>query len=159
MHYKTELLLLLLFLFTPRLVFAGPADFNIDGVFEAALDLPRIFFLLKREPNSQPLEYEGNFELNWAFLDTGASGILLSRETLDFLEIAIDPNAQYADTGIGGIELFDVSELLYVGTIAYDHAEPEDPNNYLFTGPWRLQIKQVYAGEWRMNRLISLVYL
>jgi hypothetical protein len=148
LHYKTELLLLLLFLFTPKLVFAGPADFNIDGVFEAALDLPRILFLLKREPNSQPLKYEGNFELNWAFLDTGASGILLSRETVDYLEIAIEPNAQYADTGIGGIEFFDVSELLYVGTIAYNHTEPEDPNNYLLTGPWRLQIKQVYAGGW-----------
>ncbi|MBC8481646.1 MAG: hypothetical protein H8D47_03170, partial [Planctomycetes bacterium] len=148
LHHKTELLLFLLFLFTPKSALAGPADFNIDGVFEAALDLPRIKFLLKREPNGLPLEYEGNFELNWAFLDTGASGILLSRETADYLEIDIEPDAEYSDIGIGGIEFFDVSEPLYVCTIGYNHPEPYEPNNYLLIDSWRLQVKQHYASEW-----------
>ena len=51
---------------------ADVRDLNFDGIFEAALDLPRIYFLLKKDVNGPPLEYEGQFELNWAFLDTGA---------------------------------------------------------------------------------------
>jgi hypothetical protein len=42
--------LLLSFFITSGPILAGPADFNIDGVFEASLDLPRILFLLKTPP-------------------------------------------------------------------------------------------------------------
>ena len=148
LRFKTGLVLLLLFFIASGQLLAAPGDFNIDGVFEAALDLPRILFLLKRDPNGPPLEYMGNFELNWAFLDTGASGILLSRETVDYLEISIDPNAQYADVGIGGMEFFDVSEPLYIGTDDFDDLDPYDPDHYLLSGPWRFQVKQYYAGPW-----------
>lgn len=46
---------------------ADPNDLNFDGVLEYAMDLPRILFLMKREPNGGPLLYEGNFEVNWDF--------------------------------------------------------------------------------------------
>jgi len=100
--------LLLSFFITSGPILAGPADFNIDGVFEASLDLPRILFLLKTPPpagfaepsvagpNGPALEYMGNFEINWAFLDTGASGILLSRETIEYLQISVDPTLMLA---------------------------------------------------------------
>jgi hypothetical protein len=51
---KTVLLLLLLILITPNQIFADAGDLNFDGVFEAALDIPRIWFLLKRDPNGEP---------------------------------------------------------------------------------------------------------
>jgi len=145
---QAGLVLCLLLLVTTDVTVASPDDFNIDGVFEVALDLPRILFLLKRDPNGLPLLYEGNFELNWAFLDTGASGILLSRETADLLDISIHPDALYADVGIGGLEFFDVSEVLYIGTDDFQDLDPNDLEHYILSGPYRLQINQTYAGEW-----------
>ena len=49
--FISGLVLLVLFCGEVRSGSAGSGDFNIDGVFEAALDLPRILFLLKRDPN------------------------------------------------------------------------------------------------------------
>lgn len=149
--FRTSVLFLTLFLISASQVTAGQADLNFDGVFEYALDLPRILFLMKRDPNGEPLLYEGNFEINWAFLDTGASGLLLSKETTDFLEISIHPDAEYIDVGVGGFEAFDVSEPLYFATYIYDLEEPNIsmPNTYLDSGgPWRVQVKQSYAGPW-----------
>jgi hypothetical protein len=74
-------------------------DFVLENVYEAALDLPRILFLLKREPSSPPLKPRGHFEVNCAFLDTGASGIVLSRETATIMGLAIDSKARFADIG------------------------------------------------------------
>jgi hypothetical protein len=167
-------------------VLADQGDFNIDGAFEAALDLPRILFLLKRDPNGPALEpIEGSydpfdiddifdfgdifdfddifnlddlgiddiwgdglglddigFEVNWAFLDTGVSSILLSKETATYLGIKIDPNGQYVDPGVGGEEYFDISEPLYIGVADYDDPNPEDQSHYELNGPYRAMIKQ-----------------
>lgn len=130
---------------------ADEGDLNFDGVFEYALDLPRILFLMKRDPNGGPLLYEGNFAVNWAFLDTGASGILLSKDTTDYLEIEIDPNGEYIDVGVGGFEAFDVSEPLYFATYIYDLEDPniDIPESYFYSGgPWRTQVKKNLAGPW-----------
>lgn len=147
LHFKASLILLFLFFAIFGQVNAGPGDLNFDGVFEVAIDLPRILFLLKRDFNGPPLDVNGTFLTNYAFLDTGASGVLLSKETVDYLEVSIDPNAQYADVGVTGIELFDVSELLYMGTADYSDTDPNDPNHYLLSGPWRFQVEQNYAGD------------
>ena len=144
---EAALVLLLLFFVTSNPSLAGPADFNIDRVFEASLDIPRIYFLLKKDPNGPALTYMGNFELTWAFLDTGASGNLLSREIADRLRISVDAFAKYTDVGIGGSEFFDVSEFLYIGTTARDNPNPKDQSSYLLSGPWRCQVKQDYAGS------------
>jgi len=133
-------------LFAAVCAYAESGDFNIDGMYEAAIDLPRILFILKREPNDPPLEVEGNFELNYAFLDTGASGVLLSRETTELMGIAVEPNAQFVDTGVAGEEYFDVSESLYIGTADYKASDPYNPSIYSLAGPRRFQIKQTYAG-------------
>lgn len=127
--------------------FAACQDFEIQGTFEASLDLPRILFLLKHSPNEPPIEVEGYFELNYAFLDTGASGLLMSKETAEVMQIAIDPNGQFVDTGIGGDEYFDVSENLYIGVTDYDSPDPYNPDVYSLYGPWRFQVKQEYV-EW-----------
>jgi hypothetical protein len=121
-------------------------DFVIENVYEAALDLPRILFLLKREPSGPPLMTKGHFELNYAFLDTGASGIVLSRETAGLMGLAIDPKARFADIGVGGVEFFNVSESLYIGLSGYNAQDPGDPGSYRVIGPGRFQIKQNMAG-------------
>ncbi|MHB0946562.1 MAG: hypothetical protein ACYC3B_05290 [Sedimentisphaerales bacterium] len=122
-------------------------DFEIDGTYEAAIDLPRIYFLLKNSPNEPPIEVDGAFEINYAFLDTGASGILLSRETVDIMQIDVDPNAQFVDTGVGGDEYFDVSEPLYIGTADYDSDDPYNTDIYKIYKQWRFQVKQEYADD------------
>ena len=62
-------------------------DLVLDGVNEAALDLPRILFLLKRTPAGPALMPAGGFEANYGFLDTGASGIVLSRQTAELMGV------------------------------------------------------------------------
>jgi len=143
---KLILIFILLFSALPEMAIAADGDFNLDGIFEAALDLPRIHFLLKRDPCEPAIEYQGNFELNWGFLDTGASGMLLSRETFDALELNYEPGAVYADVGIGGAEFFDVSEFLYVGTAGYNDPDPYNQSHYILSDRWHLQVKQTYAG-------------
>lgn len=121
-------------------------DILLSGVYEAALDLPRIFFVLKREPVSFPLMPNRSFEVNYAFLDTGASGVVLSRETTDLMHVAIHPTAKFTDVGIGGVEHFDVSEPLYLGIAGYDQQHPEDPRVYRIIGRGRFQVRDNTAG-------------
>jgi hypothetical protein len=147
------LFVLILLVTESACVCADSNDLNIDGVFEAALDLPRIYFLLKRDPNGPPLEYMGSFELNYAFLDTGASGILMSRETAEYMGLAIEPEAQYVDAGVAGEEYFDVSELLYIGTANFNALDPYDPEIYTISGAWRFQINQNYADLFPLDIL------
>jgi len=124
----------------------GAEDFVVQDVFEAALDLPRIYFLFKRTADGPPVLYQGRFEPNYGFLDTGASGFLLSKETTGLLEIQTHPTAQYVDVGVGGEEYFDVSEPLYVGIADHD-SDPYNLSNYEIMGPWRIQVKQ-YTAQW-----------
>ena len=119
-------------------------DIVLHRIYEAALDLPRIYFTLKRTPESPALGADSD-TTNYAFLDTGASGLLLSRETADTLGISLDPKAQFADVGIGGTELFSVSEPLYLGLAGFN-ANPSDSSTYKFIGPGRFQVKKAAAG-------------
>ncbi len=138
----------LLVLLTTAVIFSATAageDFVIDGVYEAAFDLPRIFFLLKRDINGPPLDADGVWEYNYAILDTGASGLLLSYETAELFNISTIPGAQYADVGVGGEEFFDVSEALYLGTLDFNSI-PGDPGQYLMNPLWHFQVKQTPAG-------------
>jgi len=121
-------------------------DLVLRGVYEAAIDLPRILFLLKRQADGPALGPGGRFEVNYAFLDTGGSGILLSRETANVLGVAVEPNARFVDVGIGGDEYFDVSEPLYIGIADYEQKKPYEPDTYKILGPGRVQVKKEPAG-------------
>lgn len=168
--------------------FADSNDFIIDGTFEAALDIPRILFILKREPNGPPLEYIGGSDdpwddiwddifgdifgfddlldlgdfdwgdlgddfdftdddLNWAYLDTGVSSIMLSKETATYMGIELDPNGQYVDPGVSGEEHFDISESLYIGVADYDDPNPEDISHYMLNGPYRFMVRQDFVED------------
>ena len=121
-------------------------DIVLSGVYEAALDLPRILFVLKREPTSPPLRPNTRFEVNYAFLDTGASGVVLSRETTDLMHVAVHPTARFTNVGVGGVEHFAVSEPLYVGIAGYGEQRPADPGVYKMIGQGRFQVRENKAG-------------
>jgi len=138
-HWKTHglpLTLITLFLALMPHPCAHAKDLNFQGIHEAALDLPRIYFLLKRTPSGPPILFQGHFELNYAYLDTGASGILMSLETVSLMGLDIEPNARFVDVGVGGDEYFAVSQPLYLGTAG----SPAAPDAYAITGPWRFQV-------------------
>jgi hypothetical protein len=151
MSYTWQVKLISVILLITLLSYGGTSvcaqeDFVLENVHEAALDLPRIFFLLKREPSGPPLMTKGHFEVYYAFLDTGASGIVLSRETAGLMGLAVDPKARFADIGVGGVEYFNVSESLYLGLTGYNAQNPGDPRFYRVIGQGRFQIKQNTAG-------------
>jgi hypothetical protein len=122
--------------------FSAKQDLVFEGVYEAALDLPRIYFLVKRDINKQPLNQKEDFEPHYAFLDTGASGILLSGETVESLGISVDPKARFADIGVGGPEYFNVSEPLHICLAGLAVQNPQDQHNYKCFGPWRVEVKK-----------------
>jgi len=125
---------------------SDPCDFVLEGIYQASVDLPRIWFLFKRDFNGQPLKVDNIFEANYGFLDTGASGIVLSRETRDVMQIVVDPSAKFIDFGVGGAQSFDVSEPLYIGIADYSVSDPWDSSVYnVINNLWRFQMTQTYA--------------
>lgn len=117
-------------------------DIVLEGVYEAALDLPRIHFLLQRSAPGSALGSPSGFALHDAFLDTGASGVLLSRETAQELGVALIPKARYLDVGVGGAERFSVSEPLLLGLTDYESPAAGNPRSYRNVGRARFQVKE-----------------
>jgi hypothetical protein len=126
--------------------FSAKQDLVFEGVYEAALDLPRIYFLVKRDINKRPLNQKQEFEAHYAFLDTGASGILLSSETANSLGIPIDAEARFVDISVGGPEDFNVSAPLFVCLAGFESQNPQNQRDYECFGPWRVQVKKSAAG-------------
>ncbi len=116
---------------------------EFENMYEAAMDIPKVSFLFRRCPTCAPLEYDGEFVSQYGYLDTGASGILLAKETAEAMGIALDENGVYVDAGVGGNEYFDISESLYLGIAPYSE---ENPNNYENYGPWHMQVSREYAS-------------
>jgi len=117
------------------------SDIVLEPVHEAALDLPRIHFLLQRSVPGPALAPASGFTAHDAFLDTGASGVLLSRETAHELGVALTPKARFVDIGVGGAEHFSVSEPLYLGLADYQSPQSRSPRAYRNVGRGRFQIK------------------
>src|SRR5205807_9906612 len=98
------------------------AAYVIDGVQPAAYDQPQIHVLFRQTATGSPLIADDglgdtSFDVT-GFLDTGSSGVVISQETAQGLNIQSSTfNGQpvtYADVGIGGADTFDVSEPLYL---------------------------------------------
>ncbi len=117
-------------------------DIVLEGVYEAALDLPRIHFLLQRSSRGPALAPASGFTPHDAFADTGASGVMLSRETAQELGVALIPRARYVDVGVGGTERFAVSEPLLLGLIDYESPQAGNPRSYHNIGRGRFQVKE-----------------
>lgn len=131
----------------------------IDGVQSVALDQPRIHAFFRYTPGGQPLVAEGpgfqTFDVT-AFLDTGSSGMLLSKETAEALGIG---NAIYdgdpvifSDVGVGGMENFHVSDQVYAALASFPNDLVDDLDTYasVYTqtyGPIRTQVAEQDADE------------
>lgn len=145
---------------------------EIDGVEIAAMDQPRVTLMVRRTPDGPPLAAKNDAGLAQllgmdkdaaenvagfaAFLDTGASGVLISKTTADALGVVAlrtgqdkaAPEIVFHDVGIGGSDQFHVSEplLLYfgpyqaLGGLAADHLlQPAG-------GPWNCQVGPLSGG-------------
>src|SRR3989442_15861814 len=96
---------------------------DIDGVQPAALDQPRINLVRRRQARGPALpgkslgEEAFNVE---AFLDTGASGVLLSTNSAQTLGVKREAasgaagEARFEDVGVGGGSQFAISEPIFV---------------------------------------------
>ena len=107
----------------------------IDGVLPVAMDQPMINCCFSLSSGGVPLFNPGGdptwgipyFNVN-AYFDTGASGILLSYETADYLSVpksyAGSQLVVYEDVGVGGSDQFNVSQAVYIALAG----NPNDPN-------------------------------
>jgi hypothetical protein len=99
---------------------------DIPGVQPVAFDQPRVNMLLRRAPGGNPLsgDFLGETIFNIeAFYDTGASGLILSDQTADFLGVQRSQfNSSlvvFEDVGVAGSDTFNVSEPLYMAIAPY----------------------------------------
>ena len=140
---------------TPLLVagiFTAPAlATEIEGAQAVSLDLPRILAAFQDPTTGQQLTTStGDFLAITAFFDTGASGVLLSQETAQELNIApaqFGPtNIEFHDVGVGGGETFWVSSPLNLGIKDFHgSSDVEDPTGFNYSAPqnpMRVQIRQ-----------------
>ena len=128
---------------------------EIEGVQPAALDQPRVNLHLRREANGQPLVAKkmGEQTINvQAFLDTGASGIMLSTTTADALGVkrakAGNATVVFHDVGVGGSDEFNVGEPLFIFMAPFGRTgEPDDASGYpIMVGPVRPQVGPLNGG-------------
>lgn len=132
---------------TEENVLADANNFQIDGTLPFG-DVPYIWTLFRRSPGGEPLPDPAESMLQ-TYFDTGASGILLSRETREALGISAEPNSNFVDVGVGGEEEFEVSENLYIALADYHPLEEEPIENDFHEdfGPWRLNLIKDYADS------------
>ena len=132
---------------------------EIEGVQPAALDQPRVNLHLRREKNGKPLVAKklGEETINvQAFLDTGASGIMLSTTTADALGVkrakAGEANVVFHDVGVGGSDAFHVAEPLFVFLAPFGRTgDPDDAEEYpIAIGPVRPQVGPLAGGLLQM---------
>ena len=127
---------------------AAAAAQDIDGVQPAALDQPRVTLLIRRGPAGRPLVGHtdgGDASAVEAFLDTGASGLLLSEHTAASLGVTREragaAEVRFHDVGVGGRDAFAVSEPLVGSIITTDDAE-----RHPTFGPARAEVGPVGGG-------------
>jgi hypothetical protein len=133
---------------TCSFVAATPAEaVEIEGVQPASLDQPRINLSLRRSAKGKPLilkAAEGEGGNIQAFLDTGASGVVLSEQTANALQIQHAAQGRreitFHDIGVGGTEVFAVSEPLFLALGSFGGPGERAQYNTQI-GPIRTQIK------------------
>src|SRR3982751_358980 len=100
---------------------AAARDDTIEGVQAAALDQPRVYVNLRRTASAAALKTTGEEQVSGieAFLDTGASGSMLSTDTVKKLGIQQLNNVIFEDVGVAGSEKFHITEPLFVSMAPY----------------------------------------
>ena len=136
---------------------------DIHGMLPMSLDLPRLNIILSPTANPENAliftDALGNPVQNFtAFADTGASGLLLDGAVmqalmvdnpgLSLLQTVNGSPVKFYDVGVGGSEVFDVSQGLHIGVARNPlGGDPDtgqvDPSEYDVTPvPLRLQVSQ-----------------
>jgi hypothetical protein len=127
---------------------------DVTGVRFAALDQPRINTYFSLTPGGPPIIVDIGFGFEsfnvQAFLDTGASGMLMSAQTAEFLGIQTEQvdgaDVIFSDVGVGGSDDFFVSQPLHFATAKFnDFADVDNIETYSEVysstrGPVRLQV-------------------
>ena len=147
---RKAIFLVVLFLSSPALAA------EIEGVQPAALDQPRVNLHLRRAADGPPLAAKklGEETINvQAFLDTGASGVMLSTTTADALGVKratakSGETVVFHDVGVGGSDEFHVGEPLFVRIAPFGRTgEPDDAEEYpVRVGPLRPQVGPLAGG-------------
>lgn len=132
------------------------STYDIIGVQAAALDQPQVHVLFRTTPGGDPLGGTGPDDgaSVKAFLDTGSSGVLLSKETVDTLNIPRQTyngqDVEFIDVGVAGGEFFDVATPLYSAVApvrsVIDPDQPVEAFDQAF-GPYRAQVNQHDADD------------
>ena len=158
---------------TTGIFFARPAlaaDLT-NGFLPAAMDQPKIFVSFSRTADGLPLNGGPSLDnaiSTEAFLDTGASGVLIDQSIagdgsgnpvnngLNFQYQKVGgTKVEYTDTGVGGAQPFYVSEPLFV-RLGGDNPtnDSEDPTIYTQqAGPLNLQISETSVTDQLGNPL------
>jgi hypothetical protein len=130
-------------------VSAAALAVDIPGVREASLDQPRMNFVIEPAGGGNPYDYEnflGDKSINiFGYLDTGASGIVISDASAQSLALPRSLGVEFFDVGVGGASIFDVSQPVRVRAAASNSTAIDNVNNYQSvynqsTGSVRLQV-------------------
>jgi len=122
---------------------------DIHGVREASLDQPRVNVVVESAATGNPYTYENFFggqSINmFVFLDTGASGIVISSAAADELDLPTEPGVEFHDVGVGGTTNFEVSTPITVRIAPYTEQNIDNINTYKqvynqVTSPVRAQV-------------------
>ena len=103
-------------------------SYDVNEVSDFALSQPLIYYYLKRPADTAPISVSdglgGTSFTNQGYLDTGTSGVVLSQETAQGLGINDQTSngqpVNFTDIGIGGGQVFGVSEPLDTGMAPYN---------------------------------------
>jgi hypothetical protein len=122
---------------------------DIEGVREASLDQPRANFVIEPAAGGNPYDYEnffGDKSINiFGYLDTGASGVVISDASANELDLPRSPGVEFFDVGVGGFTLFDVSQSVRIRAAASNSDQIDNLGNYQSVynqsfGPMRIQV-------------------
>jgi hypothetical protein len=146
---------------------------DIVGVQMASMDQPRVSVMLRRSSNGAPLKAKTGADAGLAkmlgidagpdqtatfaaYLDTGASGISISKTTADSMGIGVltagarpqSPRILFHDVGVGGTDEFHVSEPLHLSWGAYQALGGSEAEGAFraMGGPWNCQIGPLSGG-------------
>jgi hypothetical protein len=132
---------------------------DIVGVQPAALDQPRVYLNIRRTQAAAPLAAKADGQSSpviEAFLDTGASAVVLSNQTYTALGIEKETlkhsssansktsgEVEYEDVGVGGSEKSAVSEPLFISSAPYSSTtDGTNENDYAKSiGPLRAELR------------------
>lgn len=146
---------------------------DIVGVQMASMDQPRVSVMLRRSSDGAPLKAKAGADAGLskmlgidagpdqtatfaAYLDTGASGISISKTTAESMGIGVlnagatpqSPRIIFHDVGVGGTDEFHVSEPLHFSWGAYQALGGSEAEGAFraMGGPWNCQIGPLSGG-------------